>query len=203
MHSELVDSPRFELVHADILVPPQCEWPVHPAKARRAGPRHLRVLRAEEGVSFVNRLQDRNGAFGIRGRAAELLELLVRPIHQQHLPIKFVASRRYDAIEFVNSAIRTKNTLALRVSSGQRIEGIAGLRRATGASLRGGENAVDSPDVPALRVVQFFARNIIDDAPAAPPQPSNVLVDSYPAQNHWPARRGVLISETQFAPPSR
>jgi len=59
-------------------------------------------LRAEEGVSFVKRLQDCKSAFGIRGRAAKLLELTVRPVHQQHLPIKFFASRRYDAVEFVN-----------------------------------------------------------------------------------------------------
>jgi hypothetical protein len=50
----------------------------------------MRVLRAEEGVSLLDRIENAEGARGTGGRLAKLFELVMRPVHEPHLPIELV-----------------------------------------------------------------------------------------------------------------
>jgi hypothetical protein len=48
----------------DSLMPAQGERPIDPAETRSRRDEHLGILRAEEAVAFVDRLEDLESAFG-------------------------------------------------------------------------------------------------------------------------------------------
>src|SRR4051812_27826008 len=82
-----------------VLMTPEREWPIDPAKARRGRDKDLRILGAEEGLAILNSFQNRQGARSISGRLAELLELVVSPIHEKDLAVELVFARSDDLIK--------------------------------------------------------------------------------------------------------
>ena len=99
----------------DALMTAQGEGTIHPAEAGRGRDEHLGILRAEEGVAFTNGVQDLERAFGFGGGMAEFLELLVRPIIEQHLFGKFILAGGDDCIEIITIAEFTQLGVVMRV----------------------------------------------------------------------------------------
>ena len=115
-----------------ILVPPQGQFPVHPAQARRRRGIHMRVLDTKESLPPLDALEDFERAQRLGRRTAELLELVMHPVQQQDLSLELIPSGRDNRIKLValpqflqfgiGECVEPEQLCILALHVGQRIE---------------------------------------------------------------------------------
>src|SRR5258705_11937121 len=90
------------------------------------------IMGAEESVALLNAVENIESAPGAGGRRAELLELPVHPIHEEHLLVEFGCAGRNDIVECVALAqflefgiaegVEFESLCVIILDEGQRVE---------------------------------------------------------------------------------